>query len=103
MLRRNGYATVLIGKINVPGARASEVDYYCGGDDTALGLYPKEFAKNGRLFAGARADTQLEVLAEVVDDFLGLDSGFSDRSAPELRPFLRRREKGKPFFLYIAT
>lgn len=103
VLKRAGYATAMIGKINVPGARQSQVDYYCGGDDTALGFYPKEFAKNGRLFDGAKSDTQLEVLAEAAEDFLGIDDGFYQRSTEGMRKFLGRRDRQRPFFLYLAT
>lgn len=103
LLKRAGYFTGLIGKINVPGVRQSQVDYYCGGDDTAIGFYPKEFAKNGRLFDGAKANTQLEVLAEVAEDFLGTDDGFFQRSAEGMKKFLGRRDTSKPFLLYLAT
>lgn len=103
LLKQAGYFTGLIGKINVPGARQSQVDYYCGGDDTALGFYPKEFAKNGRLFDGAKAQTQLEVLAEAAEDFLGVDDGFYQRSTVGMKKFLGRRDTSMPFFLYIAT
>jgi arylsulfatase A-like enzyme len=103
VLKRAGYFTGLIGKINVPGARQSEVDYYCGGDDTAMGFYPKEFAKNGRLFDGAKMHTQLEVLAEVAEDFLGIDDGFYQRSTDGMKNFLGRRDTTKPFLLYLAT
>lgn len=102
-LKRAGYTTAMIGKINVPGARQSQIDYYCGGDDTALGFYPKEFAKNGRLFDGAKSDTQLEVLAEAAEDFLGIDDGFYRRSTEGMKKFLGRRDPQRPFFLYLAT
>lgn len=102
VLRRAGYFTGLIGKSNIMGMRQDAVDYYCGSDDTALGFYPKEHsAENKFLFGGARAETQIEVLAEAVDDFLGLDDGFFRRSDPQLQPYLRRRPVDRPFLLYV--
>lgn len=101
-LRRAGYFTGLIGKSNIMGLRQDEVDYYCGADDTALGFYPKEHsAETNLLFRGARADTQIEVLAEAVDDFLGVDHGFYERSAAKLRKYLGRRPADRPFLLYV--
>ena len=101
-LRRAGYFTGLIGKSNLMGLRQNEVDYYCGADDTALGFYPKEHsAETNLLFRGAQADTQIEVIAEAVDDFLGVDHGFYERSDPKLRPYLGRRPADKPFLLYV--
>lgn len=103
VLKHAGYFTGLIGKVNVPGVRQSEVDYYCGSDDTALGFYPKEFKTGAVLFKGAKVDTQIEVLGEAAEDFLGTDTGFYERSLPAMQRYLGRRPKDKPFLLYLAV
>jgi arylsulfatase A-like enzyme len=102
VLRRAGYFTGLVGKSNIMGLRQDEVDYYCGSDDTAQGFYPHEHSRETRfLFGGAKARTQVEVFAEAVDDFLGVDRGFFERSDPGLQRYLGRRPADKPFFLYV--
>ncbi len=102
VLRREGYFTGLIGKSNIMGMRQDAVDYYCGSDNTALSFYPKEHtAENRFLFRGAKADTQTEVIEEAVNDFLGVDTGFYERSDPRLRRYLGRRPNDRPFFLYV--
>ncbi len=103
VLKRAGYFTGLIGKVNVPGVRQTDVDYYCGSDDTALGFYPREFKTGSALFKGAKVDTQIEVLGEVAEDFLGTDDGFYQRSLPAMQKYLGRRPKDKPFLLYLAV
>lgn len=103
VLRRAGYFTGLIGKSNIHGLRQTGIDYYCGSDYTALGFYPKEKPQwAGTLVRGARPDTQVEVLGDVVRDFFGTDQTFYDRSAQPVREFFGRRPKHQPFFLYLC-
>ena len=102
VLKRAGYFTGLIGKCNIRGVRQSQLDYYCGSDDTALGFYPKEYGTGRVLFRGARAEAQVEVIGEAAEDFLGTEHGFYERSLPGMRRFLGRRPPDRPFLLYLA-
>jgi arylsulfatase A-like enzyme len=103
ILKRAGYFTGLIGKSNIPGLRQTDLDYYCGSDKTYLGFYPRE--QHGEfevLFHGAEAETQIEMIGEVAEDFLGVDQGFYKRSFPEMQRYLARRPKDRPFFLLLG-
>ena len=103
VLKRAGYFTGIIGKSNIPGLRQKEVDYYCASDKTFLGFYPREQDPEfDVLFRGAKATTQIEVIGEAAEDFLGVDHGFFERSTPGMKAFLRRRSKSQPFFLYLS-
>jgi arylsulfatase A-like enzyme len=101
-LKRAGYFTGLIGKSNIHGVRPQDMGYFCATDYVVLNFYPKTYAHVAPLFRGARAETQIEVLGEAADDFLGADEGFHARSADPNRRFFGRRPKDKPFFLYLC-
>jgi len=102
VLRQAGYFTGLIGKSNIPGLRQDDIDYYCGSDRTYLGFYPREQHRDFEvLFHGATETTQIEIIGEAARDFLGTDDGFYQRSLPAMKKYLGRRDRSKPFFLYL--
>ncbi|MBM3335240.1 sulfatase-like hydrolase/transferase, partial [Candidatus Sumerlaeota bacterium] len=98
-LKRNGYVTAYLGKNHTPGLRYWDFDYYYGNRLGHLGFYPKPAYP---IFRNAKADTQIEILAEAAADFLETDAEFMKHAADKARAFLRERPKDKPFFLYLC-
>lgn len=102
MLRAAGYFTGYLGKNHTPvGAAAYEsgviertFDFWFASHN-ALGFYPK---KRHPIFERAKADTQIEILAEGARNFLTPEEGFVAGAAE----FLRRRPGDRPFCLTIA-
>lgn len=102
LLRQAGYFTGYIGKNHTPvGARGYEsgviersFDFWFAAHN-ALGFYPK---KRHPIFARAKADTQVEIIAEGATNFFAREDGFVAGS----ENFLQRRPSGRPFCLTIA-
>jgi arylsulfatase A-like enzyme len=102
LLREAGYFTGYVGKNHVPvGAKGyatglieQSFDYWFASHN-ALGFYPK---KRHPIFQRARADTQIEIIAEGAKNFLAPEESFiagADR-------FLAQRPADRPFCLTIA-
>ncbi len=102
VLRDNGYYTGYVGKNHTPvgekgydtGLMDSSFDYWYGGHEH-LGFYPKDRHK---IFHGADADTQVEILEEGVMDFLSPN----ERNLKGAVHFLDSRPEGQPFFLNVC-
>ncbi len=100
LLRNNGYYTGYIGKNHTPvgdggyesGVMEESYDYWYAGHKH-LSFYPKTRHK---IFEGAANDTQVEVIGEGVQDFMGNTFQLSGA-----KHFLKSRPKDKPFFLNI--
>jgi arylsulfatase A-like enzyme len=99
LLKRAGYAIGYVGKNHTPGLRQWDYDYYYGSFDDHLGFYPK--AKHP-IFQNARADTQIEILAEGAAHFLKPDPAFLAKAQPVDRVALIPRNPDQPFFLNIC-
>jgi len=101
VMRKAGYYTGWIGKNHAPigeggyGSKLMEesFDYWYAGHGH-LGFYPKERHK---IFKGAAANTQLEIVKEGVDDFLLTN----ERKLEGALHFLDARPKDQPFLLSI--
>ncbi|MFI3248573.1 MAG: sulfatase-like hydrolase/transferase [Rikenellaceae bacterium] len=102
VLRDNGYYTGYVGKNHTPvgekgydtGLMDSSFDYWYGGHEH-LGFYPKGRHK---IFHGADADTQVEILEEGVMDFLSPN----ERNLKGAVHFLDSRPEDQPFFLNVC-
>jgi arylsulfatase A-like enzyme len=102
LLREAGYFTGYVGKNHVPvGARgyASGViersfDFWYAGHN-ALGFYPKN---RHAVFRGARADTQIEIIAEGTMSFLAPEQPFIAGATT----FLASRPTDRPFCLTVS-
>lgn len=102
LLRQAGYFTGYVGKNHVPlgaqGYRGSELqksfDFWYAGHGH-LSFYPK---RRHPIFKDAKADTQVEVIAEGAMSFLKRDGSF----VAGAQAFLRQRPADKPFCLTIA-
>lgn len=113
LLRKAGYFTGYIGKNHVPvgamgyetGLMDASFDYWYAGHEHLL-FYPKNRPDwalrvkgiDERMFDNARADTQVEILQEGVENFLNPNQAFYDGAAR----FLERRPKDRPFCLSIC-
>lgn len=101
-LRESGYFTGYVGKNHVPiGARGyatglieASFDYWYGAHGH-LNFYPKE---RHPIFTDAKADTQIEVLAEGMTAFVGRDLDCLEGA----RAFVDERPRDAPFFLMVA-
>ncbi|MFY0598092.1 MAG: sulfatase-like hydrolase/transferase [Cyclobacteriaceae bacterium] len=101
VMRKNGYYTGWIGKNHVPvgeGGYASEVmeksfDYWYAGH-VHLSFYPKD---RHDIFQSAKSDTQAEVIAEGVDDFLS-----NKQKLGGAVKFLDNRPENQPFMLSVC-
>ncbi|MCG6190505.1 sulfatase-like hydrolase/transferase [Maribellus maritimus] len=101
ILRQNGYYTGYIGKNHTPvgnegyesGLMEKSFDYWYAGHKH-LTFYPKT---RHEIFKGAKSDTQIEIIGEGVQDFLG-----NEHQIKEARYFLENRPGNKPFFLNIC-
>ncbi|UXP31996.1 sulfatase-like hydrolase/transferase [Reichenbachiella agarivorans] len=102
VMREAGYYTGWVGKNHAPigrggyesGVMEQSFDYWYAGHGH-LGFYPKDHHK---IFEDAQSDTQVEVVAEGVEDFL-------DPNAKRLEgavEFLEKRPKNQPFMLSIC-
>ncbi len=102
ILRENGYYTGYIGKNHTPigiggyssGVMDSSYDYWYAGHEH-LSFYPKERHK---IFKGAKANTQVEVINEGMMDFLNPN----ERNLAGAVHFLGARPKDEPFFMNIC-
>lgn len=102
LLREAGYYTGYVGKNHVPiGRRGSQsgvmepsFDFWYAGHGH-LTFYPK---RRHKIFKGAKADTQIEVIAEGAASFLDAEEDYLDGA----EAFLKRRPQDKPFCLSIA-
>lgn len=102
LIREAGYFTGYVGKNHVAiGARGyktglieASFDYWYGAHGH-LRFYPKD---HHPVFRAARSDTQIELLAEGADGFLG---GNADHLA-SAGAFLGKRPDDKPFLLMVA-
>ncbi|MFR9651476.1 MAG: sulfatase-like hydrolase/transferase [Rikenellaceae bacterium] len=102
VLRRGGYYTGYVGKNHTPigetgyksGLMDKSYDYWYGGHEH-LSFYPKTKHK---IFKGATADTQVEVLEEGVMDFLSPN----ERNLKGAVHFLDGRPEDQPFFLNLC-
>ncbi len=102
VLRRSGYYTGYIGKNHTPvgkqgyetGIMDKSFDYWYAGHEH-LGFYPKEKHK---IFKGSNADTQVEIIAEGVMDFLNPN----ERNLAGAEHFLNNRPTDKPFYVSIC-
>ena len=104
LLRKSGYYTGWIGKNHTPVGRTEEgmgyisgvmeasFDYWRAGHGH-LGFYPK---KNHEIFSDAKADNQIDILQEAVDEFLSVEETLEPS-----KNFLRTRPKDQPFCLLI--
>ncbi|QGY47507.1 sulfatase-like hydrolase/transferase [Maribellus comscasis] len=101
ILRQNGYYTGYIGKNHTPvgnegyesGLMEKSFDYWYAGHKH-LTFYPKT---RHEIFKGAKSDTQVEIIGEGIQDFLG-----NEHQIKEARYFLENRPNNKPFFLNIC-
>lgn len=101
VMRKHGYYTGYIGKNHSPignggynsGLMEKSFDYFYAGHGHIM-FYPKE---RHEIFHGAKADTQIEIVQEGVDDFLSNEH----RLEGALR-FLETRPDDKPFCLSIC-
>lgn len=99
LLRQAGYVTGYVGKNHVPGLRQWDYDYYYGSLDDHLGFYPKT---NHPVFKNAKADTQIEILAQGALNFLSPDKEFIELAGELGKVYLKARSKDKPFFLQVC-
>jgi arylsulfatase A-like enzyme len=101
LFRKAGYYTGYIGKNHAPvgeggyesGLMERSFDYWYAGHGH-LGFYPKV---RHRIFADARYDTQVEVVAEGVADFLS-----NEQQMASARKFIKERPADQPFCLSIC-
>ncbi|SEQ99955.1 Arylsulfatase A [Neolewinella agarilytica] len=101
MLRANGYYTGWVGKNHVPigqggytsGLMEKSFDYWYAGHGH-LGFYPK--ARHD-IFDHARSDTQVEIVAEGIDDFLS-----NEQKLEGALHFVDQRPADAPFALSIC-
>ncbi len=102
VLRESGYYTGYIGKNHTPvgakgyatGLMDKSFDYWYAGHEH-LSFYPKTRHK---IFNGAKAETQVEVLEEGVMDFLNPN----ERNLQGAVHFLDNRPQDKPFFMNVC-
>ncbi|QHI68369.1 sulfatase-like hydrolase/transferase [Tichowtungia aerotolerans] len=113
LLRKAGYFVGYVGKNHVPvgaagyatGLMDSSFDYWYAGH-THIYFYPKERpARVSRIkgidehmFDNAKAETQIEILQEGVDNFLSPNQDFYNRAAR----FLEKRPADRPFCLSLC-
>ncbi len=103
IMKRSGYYTGWIGKNHAPigdggyesGLMDRSFDYWYAGHGH-LGFYPKDKHK---IFNGAKANTQVEIINEGVNDFLG---GSNEERLEGALQFLVDRPKDQPFVLSIC-
>jgi arylsulfatase A-like enzyme len=113
LLRKAGYFIGYIGKNHVPvgamgyetGLMDASFDFWFAGHEHLL-FYPKDRPEwalrvrgiDERMFHNARADTQVEIIEEGVENFLSPCDHFYDRASR----FLEKRPKDRPFCLSIC-
>jgi arylsulfatase A-like enzyme len=113
LLRKAGYFVGYVGKNHVPvgamgyetGLMDASFDYWYAGHEHLL-FYPKvrpDWALRVKgidehMFDNAKADTQVEILQEGVENFLNPNQAFYDNAAR----FLEKRPKDRPFCLSIC-
>ncbi|AWV99280.1 sulfatase-like hydrolase/transferase [Arcticibacterium luteifluviistationis] len=103
LMKKAGYYTGWIGKNHAPigdggyesGLMDKSFDYWYAGHGH-LGFYPKDRHK---IFNGAKADTQVEVINEGINDFLN-DS--NEKRLAGAVHFLTKRPTNQPFVLSIS-
>ncbi len=107
LLKSDGYFVGYIGKNHTPigqneegvigydsGVMDNSFDYWYSGHKH-LGFYPKD-KKQHKIFANAKADTQVEIMEEGMENFFTPDKAFQ-----EGYNFLDSRPKDKPFALLL--
>ena len=102
VLQANGYYTGYVGKNHTPignggydsGVMEKSYDYWYAGHDH-IRFYPKQVKK---IFKGAKANTQIEIIQEGVLDFMNPN----ERNLSGALHFMSSRPEDKPFFLNIA-
>jgi len=107
LLRNDGYFVGYIGKNHSPigknedgvigydsGVMDNSFDYWYSGHKH-LGFYPKD-KKQHKIFLNAKADTQVEIMEEGMENFFTPDKAFQ-----EGYNFLDSRPKDKPFALLL--
>jgi arylsulfatase A-like enzyme len=102
LLRAAGYFTGYIGKNHTPvgaqgygtGLIEQTFDFWFAGHN-ALGFYPK---KRHPIFERAKADTQVEIIAEGAKNFLAAEDSFLSGA----ESFLKKRPADRPFCLTVA-
>jgi arylsulfatase A-like enzyme len=105
LMKASGYFVGYIGKNHTPiginkngvkgyksGVMDQSFDYWYAGHKH-LGFYPKD---RHSIFKNAKADTQVEILEETLDDFISPNEAFR-----EGHTFLNDRPKDQPFALLI--
>ncbi len=101
VMRENGYYTGWIGKNHVPigdggydsGLMEKSFDYWYAGHGH-LSFYPKNIHE---IFEGAKSDTQVEVIAEGIQDFLS-----NEEKLEGAVKFLDHRPSDKSFILSVS-
>jgi len=104
LLRENGYYTGWVGKNHTPvgksekglgyisGVMEKSFDYWRAGHGH-LSFYPKNVHE---IFRDAKADNQIDIIQEAVDEFLSIDEALKTSQS-----FLRTRPTDQPFCLMI--
>ncbi|MCC5938258.1 MAG: sulfatase-like hydrolase/transferase [Lunatimonas sp.] len=104
LLRENGYYTGWVGKNHTPvgksekglgyksGVMEESFDYWRAGHGH-LSFYPKNVHD---IFKDAKADNQIDIIQEAVDEFLSIDEALETYQS-----FLRTRPTDQPFCLMI--
>ncbi len=104
LLRKNGYYTGWVGKNHTPvgksekglgyrsGVMDESFDYWRAGHGH-LSFYPKN---SHEIFRDAKADNQIDIIQEAVDEFLSIDEALETSQS-----FLRTRPTDQPFCLMI--
>jgi arylsulfatase A-like enzyme len=104
LLRKNGYYTGWVGKNHTPigkgekgfgyksGVMDESFDYWRAGHGH-LSFYPKN---SHEIFSDAKADNQIDIIQEAVDEFLSIDEALETSQS-----FLKTRPKDQPFCLMI--
>jgi len=101
VMRENGYYTGWVGKNHVPigeggygsGVMEKSFDYWYAGHGH-LRFYPKEVHT---IFNNAKADTQVEIVDEGIQDFLS-----NDQKLDGAVKFIDQRPDDKPFMLSVS-
>lgn len=104
LLRKSGYYTGWVGKNHTPigksdkglgyksGVMEESFDYWRAGHGH-LTFYPKD---QHEIFSDAKADNQIDIIQEAVDEFLSVDEALETSKS-----FLRTRPQDQPFCLLI--
>ena len=104
-LKEAGYHVAWVGKNHVPAGRGGydsgyfeEVFDYWYGNHGHSGFYPKEQARDGRIYRNAAADTQIEIFEEGAQNYLEPCKAFTDSCDQPLE----HRPEDQPFCLCLT-